>query len=92
MSFGAFDLTRAGVPVRSQIQEATVSTRKPAPSSHTDPLYVVPAWRTDGSVLWKIDRWPALHGATLPAQGAECWVIFSDARNMAVLWWDGTYS
>lgn len=86
-----YDVLASGRPHRSQIVECIVSTVKAAPASFSDPLYVIPKWNQERGTVWTITRWPALHGSALPTPGAECWVVVSDYRNMAVLWWAGTY-
>jgi hypothetical protein len=66
-----------------------VSTNQPAPTSFSQPLYVTrPAWNPDYN--WTITDWPACHGSTLPAQGAECMLIIDTANNLRCVWWDGT--
>lgn len=85
----AYDVLTNGRPHRSQVMEATISTSQPAPSSFSDPLYVVPDW--NNQVFWKITDWLAGNGAALPQPGAQCVVLVSDNRTMRVVWWDGAY-
>lgn len=67
-----------------------VSGRQPAPSSFTDPLFVVLPHDTDYAE--RIDDWPVIHGATLPALGADVLVAIDERNNWRVVWWQGIYS
>jgi hypothetical protein len=68
-----------------------VSRLQPAPLSFNDPLYVVlPDYSVDHA--FKIDDWPAIHGATLPALGADVLVLIDDRNNKRVAWWAGTFT
>jgi hypothetical protein len=86
----AHNITTGGRPQRSQITEATVSSDHAAPSHFSDPLYVQAPWNPN--VAWTITRWPAIHGATLPAQGAFCVLLVTDNGNRICTWWDGEHS
>lgn len=80
----------AGQP-RPRIVYGEVSTAQPAPASFAAPLHVViPGWRAD--YFWTILNWPALHGNTLPAQGAACLLAFDDRRNLWCVSWEGAHS
>ena len=66
-----------------------VSSSQPAPTSFSQPLYVVrPAWNPDYN--WTVVDWPACHGNALPTQGAECLLLIDTANNLRCVWWDGT--
>lgn len=65
-----------------------VSTSKPAPSSFDAQLWVVlPDFSPDHSLPV---TWSALHGQTLPAQGAQVLVVFDDRGAGYAMWWAGT--
>jgi hypothetical protein len=68
-----------------------VSTHKPAPSNFSDPVYVViPQWHD--TYFYQFNDWPADHGNTLPAQGADCLIEIDDQRNMWLVRWKGAHS
>lgn len=67
----------------------TLSTVQPAPSSFTDPLYVVPPWSPN--IFWQIDDWAPIHGAALPQPGTACVLIEDDYGNRRCVWWAGLY-
>lgn len=77
-------------PGQRQVVLATVSTRQPAPGSFTDPLFVVLDYDPDHAI--RVDNWPVIHGATLPALGADVLLIFDDQHNARVAWWQGVHS
>jgi hypothetical protein len=77
-------------PGQRAVAHATVSTRQPAASSFTDPLFVVLDYDTDDAI--KVINWPVIHGATLPALGADVLVAFDEYKNARVLWWNGAHT
>jgi hypothetical protein len=77
-------------PGQRPVAHATVSTRQPAPGAFTDPLFIVMDYAPDDAI--KIVNWPVIHGATLPALGADVLVQFDEYKNARVTWWDGVYS
>ena len=79
--------------IRAQefIMNGKVSVDRPAPSAFGDPLYVTVAGVGDDYVTGPC-RWGACQGATLPAQGAACTVVFDMWRTGTVVWFAGTPS
>lgn len=79
-----------------QVVHGYVSLQRPAPTKFSDPLYViVPAH--SGDTPYGPLPWPALHGATLPAQGAPVTlglgVGLDGTPNVpAVIGWDAPYA
>lgn len=71
---------------------ATVSQAQPAPSSFSDPLFVVFDYDTTHSVRIDAKRWPASHGATLPALGAAVLLGLDNNGEWWVLAWEGSHS
>ena len=77
----------APIPQR-QLVSGYVSRSRPAPATFTDPLYVIaPGYSLDFAL--GPCKWAALHGRTLPAQGAQALVAFDDQGVPVVVWWDG---
>lgn len=73
------------------VVDGKLSWNRPAPGSFADPLWViVPSYSVEAP--YKCERWGAIHGATLPAQGAECTVVMSANEVPTVVWWDGEWS
>lgn len=35
---------------------------------------------------------PAIHGATLPAEGAVCVVVFDEQNHPTIVWWEGVHT
>jgi hypothetical protein len=67
-----------------------VSTSQPAPAGFGDLMQVVMAGHSpDLSVPC---AWGAIHGASLPAQGAAVLVAFNDQGVPVVVWWAGTHT
>lgn len=84
-------IPNAASQAQQQLIWGQVSTSQPAPASFTSPLYVTrPRWSTD--YYWALTNWPACHGATLPAAGAECLLTIDTAGNLRCVWWDGRYA
>ena len=77
-------------PGQPPVVYAQVSRLKPVPTSFTDPLYVVFPYDPDHAI--EVTNWPVIHGATLPAGGADVAVIYDDQHNARVVWWDGVHS
>lgn len=83
-------LNGGGAPGQRQVVYARVSTLQPAPGAFTDPLFITLPYDPDRSI--KIENWPVIHGATLPALGADALLVFDDLGNPRVVWWDGIHS
>lgn len=80
----------APAPARAVVT-GYISTLQPAPTSFDDPVYVIIPERSIDSPYGPC-RWPAIHGSTLPAQGAEALLAFDQAGLPIVVWWDGEQS
>ncbi len=75
-----------------QLVAGYVSRQQPAPATFDDPVYVVLGWNPSNSFPL---AWPAIHGNTLPAQGAAVLVGYDDAQPHGKCWvlsWDGAYA
>ncbi len=75
-----------------QLVAGYVSREQPAPATFDDPVYVVLGWNPGNSFPLS---WPAIHGATLPAQGAAVLVGYDDAQPHGKCWllsWEGAHS
>lgn len=80
----------AGPISQRQVISGFVSTAQPAPTGLDGTVYVIaPGYSIDRPL--GPCKFTAVHGATLPAQGAECLVVFDDEGVPVVVWWDGTY-
>lgn len=77
-------------PGQPPIIYGQVSRLQPLPVALTDPLFVTLPYDPDHA--FRFDSWPALHGVTLPAAGADVVLSFDDQHNMRVVWWDGATS
>jgi hypothetical protein len=77
---------------RPQQLWAQVSTRQPAPTAFTSPLYVVEPWAPE--IYWTIPPgyWPQLHGGALPQPGADCLILVDTYRHRRCVWWAGEYT
>ena len=65
-----------------------VSRSRPAPGAFTDDLFVVlPDVGED--YAYGPCKWGAIHGTTLPAQGASAVLAFDQNDVPYVVWWDG---
>jgi hypothetical protein len=81
----------AGPVEHPPVVDGYVSRNKPAPSAFSDSLWViVPGGST--AAPYRCERWGAIHGATLPAQGADVSLSMSQAGIPTVLWWAGEWS
>ena len=72
------------------VEDGYVSTVQPAPTAFTDKLYViVPEYST--TVPLGPCEWGAIHGSTLPAQGAAVQVAFGSGEIPIprIVWWEG---
>lgn len=74
----------------AKLAYAKVSPRQPAPSSFSDPLFVVFDYDPDTALT--INQWPAIHGATLPAIGADVLLAHDSNNNWRIIWWAGDHS
>lgn len=77
-------------PGQRQVVYGNVSRLQPAPSDFTDPLFVTLPFNPTHA--YRVMNWPVIHGATLPALGADVLVIFDDRKTVRVPWWDGVFS
>ena len=77
-------------PGQRPLAHGTISTRQPAPTAFTDPVYVVLDHDPDDAV--RVVNWPVIHGATLPSPGADVLIGFDEYKTPHVLHWDGVYS
>ncbi len=85
--FGVNMVKRSDPTPERPVVGGYVSRSREAPKSFTDPLWViVPGYST--AAPYKCE-WGALHGATLPAQGAQVQVAFDDNEVPRVVWWEG---
>jgi hypothetical protein len=78
-----------GAPIEQRpILRGYISTGRPAPESFTDQVWVI-------APGYSIDRplgpceWGAIHGAAMPAQGAEVVVSVDDKGIPTIVWWQG---
>jgi hypothetical protein len=81
----------------SPVVRGYISTNRPAPTGF-------PKVGSEANLLWvitpetSVERplgpcwWNADHGATLPAQGAECVVLVDNQGHGTVIWWAGNHS
>jgi hypothetical protein len=68
-----------------------VAYGQPAPTSFLQPLYVhLTDWTTDFFLTF--ENWPVIHGATLPAVGADVTIMVDNRENYRVVWWDGAWT
>lgn len=84
-----------GDPIeQSPLVRGYVSTNRPAPGDFpkvgdtTNLLWVIVPGYTLQRPLGPC-QWGAIHGATLPSQGAEVLVGFDEGNIPTVLWWAG---
>ena len=91
-------LESRGAPTpESRLVRGEISPNRPAPTGF-------PKVGSQENLVWVIlpeqtlDRpvgpcwWNADHGATLPAQGAPCVVMFDNTDTPTVIWWAGNHS
>jgi hypothetical protein len=86
-------LQSTGDPVeQSRVVRGYISTNRPAPAGFPVPgseanlLWVITP-ETSLERPWGPCQWNADHGSTLPAQGAECDIVFDDHEIPTVVWW-----
>ncbi len=84
------ELLGGPAPGQPSIAYATVSSRKALPATFTDPLWVVMPYDPDRAI--RIDNWPRIHGATVPAAGARVLLAFDEYHNVSCVYWDGVNS
>ena len=70
------------------VEDGYVSTVQPAPVAFTDKLYVIVPEHSTTVPLGPCE-WGAIHGSTLPKQGARCQVAFGGEEIPRVVWWEG---
>lgn len=88
-------LKSTGDPIEQRsIIRGYVSTNRPAPTGF-------PVEGSEANLLWVIVpgyspnvpfgpcRWDAIHGSSLPKQGAEAWVAFDENNKPKVISWEG---
>jgi hypothetical protein len=89
MSNPAQMLSSPGIPPRAVVS-GYVSKSKPAPASFGDPVWViVPSHSLEVAIP---SEWGAIHGATLPAQGALVTLVYDENDTGVVVWWAGVHS
>lgn len=67
-----------------------ISTEQPAPTNFNANAHVViPSHNPEGSTAL---AWPAIHGNTMPAQGAQALVAYDQNSTPFLIWWAGTHS
>jgi hypothetical protein len=86
------ELLRDGGPTPQRlVVGGYVSRNRPAPVTFADELWVIlPEYSLER--LYGPCEWGAIHGATLPAQGARVVVIFDDRNIPVVVWWAGAHT
>lgn len=77
-------------PGQPPVVYAQVSRLQAVPTSFSDSLFVVIPYDPDHAI--EIVNWPVIHGATLPAAGADVALVYDDQHNARVVWWDGAHS
>lgn len=88
---GANLTNNAGPAEHPPVVNGYVSRSKPAPASFADPLWVIiPSYSTEAP--YRCLQWGAIHGATLPAQGAAAVVLMDNEGVPTVAWWAGEWS
>lgn len=87
----ARDHSTVGASEQRLVVDGYVSSTHPAPATFTAPLYVVVPEHSTTVPLGPCD-WGAIHGTTLPAQGAACVVVFDEREVPVVVWWEGAQS
>lgn len=88
---GANLITGAGPTDHPPVVPGYISRSKPAPASFAAPMWViVPAYSTDSPYLCR--QWGAIHGNTLPAQGAAVTVVMDIEDIPTVVWWAGEHT
>jgi len=83
------DVLNLCTPALGQIQETPYfgTFVAPAPSSFSDPVYVLIP-EIDPLQPWPaINTWPQSHGTTLPAVGGSCMLAFDNRRNLWLVAW-----
>lgn len=72
------------------VVDGYVSTVQPAPTSFSDPLYVIVP-EMSGDVPLGPCEWMEGHGTALPARGAKVVVVFDEREVPVIVWWEGQY-
>lgn len=73
------------------VVDGFVSTTHPAPTSFADQLFVVVPEYSTTQAFGPCD-WGAIHGTTLPAQGAKVVIVFDEREVPVVVGWAGAFS
>lgn len=85
------ELLHAGGSSQRMVVGGYVSKDRPAPSGFADQLWVIlPEYSVDRP--FGPCEWGAIHGKTLPVQGARVVIVFDDREIPVVVWWQGIYS
>jgi hypothetical protein len=88
--FGVNTINRSDPTPERPVVGGYVSRSREAPKSFSDPLWViVPGYSTE--TPYKCE-WAALHGKTLPAQGARVVVDIDDNDVPTAVFWSGEYT
>ena len=80
--------TLSSVLEQRLVVDGFVSSSLPAPTGVGAPLYVIVPEHSTQVPLGPCE-WGAIHGSTLPAQGARCVVVFDEREVPVVVWWEG---
>ncbi len=76
---------------QSLVVSGYVSRNRPAPATFADSLWVIlPNYSLDRP--FGPCEWGAIHGATLPAQGARVTAVFDDQDVPVIVWWAGEHT
>lgn len=74
------------------IVDGEVSNLQATPRTFTDQLFVIVS-EYSTTVPFGPCEWGAIHGRTLPAQGAKCRMTFDPETGVPIIvWWEGTQS
>ena len=68
-----------------------ISKSRPAPASFTDPVYVIAEDHSEDRPYGPM-AWPAIHGATMPAQGSACVFVMDQNNTPTLVSWKGEMS
>ena len=73
------------------VVDGYISTTHAAPVGFDEPVYVIVPEHSTQVPLGPC-HWGAIHGATLPKQGAACVVVFDEREVPVIVWWEGQHS
>jgi len=84
-------LRRAAPVAQPPIVAGYVSPSRPAPAGFADPVWVIVPSHSIDTPYGPCD-WPAIHGATKPAQGSPVWLAFDNDGTPIVIFWAGAHT